>query len=388
MTISAFCLALVFLTLLSLPGPGWAQDMEREQTPKPPFPYRIEEVKVATPDSQVSQAGTLTLPEGGGPFPAVLLLTVAGPNDRDQSFLGHKGFWVLADYLTRHGIVVLRLDDRGVRGSSGQWLGATYQDLAQDALAAVDLLRHRAEVTQEAVGLIGNSEGGAIAALAASQSKHVAFIVMLAGPGLKGTATLRLQLERAIQMQHIPQEQAARYRELFQEFLKLEQREPSEVTTRAAMTQFLTGGGKALFPPYGFIPSDIEGLTDYLLSPWHRSQLSYDPSVALKQVHVPVLALSGEKDRVLPPDEHLAAIDHALHQAGNADITVRRLPELNHLFQTAVTGSPLEYGRLSESFSPYALEVVADWLLKRFTHKHPKQKAPDGSIPGRKVQRQ
>ena len=311
------------------------------------------------------------LPAGEGPFPGAVLLSVAGPNDRDQSILALRGFRNLAHGLAKAGIASLRCDDRGVGDSTGDLLEATYDDLAAEASLRLGALAALPEVAPDRVGFVGNSEGGAIGPLAASRDPRAAFVVLMAGPGRKGVETLRLQLEAAIRVRGIGAERASSLRARYDRFVELQARGPEDAEARAEMRTFLEDGGRSLFPPYGFIPGDLDGLTDYLLSPWHRSMLAHDPLPVLARLERPVLALAGDKDRALDPGEHLESIRRAL--AGKAAATVELLPGLNHLFQTAITGSPMEYASLPEAISPRAVSRIAAWITDQ---------APAGSAAG------
>lgn len=312
----------------------------------------------------IELAGTLTLPAAPGPSPAVALLGVAGPDDRDQTVGPHRGFAALAALLAESGIASLRWDDRGVGGSSGEYFAASYADLAADALGAVRRLAAEPSVDRSAIGVIGNSEGGAVGPLAAARSEEVAFVILLAGPGTNGVETIRLQLEAAIARMSVPAERAGELRSMFDRFIDIARRDPPTAETHAEMLAFLRRGGRSLFPPYAFIPADPEELAELLLGRWYRSQLAYDPAAVLPRLRVPVLALVGDKDAVLPADPHLDRL--RAHLAASPDLTAEVLPGLNHLFQTAVTGSPLEYPLLAEAFAPAAARRISAWILERF----------------------
>jgi pimeloyl-ACP methyl ester carboxylesterase len=349
MTLRA-CLLLVFVLAAGLGPVAISQET----------PFMEEELGVPTEDGVVLGC-TLTLPVGEGPFPGAVLLTVAGPNDRDQSVFFHKGFAVLGRGLAAAGVASLRCDDRGVGASTGEYFQATYDDLASGAIARFRALAARPEVDNARVGFVGNSEGGAIGPLAASRTSEAAFVVLLAGPGVPGAKTLRSQLDAAIVSLNIETERATELRDLFARFLEIQTSEPTDPATRTRMRVFLESGGKSLFPPYGFIPKELDGLTDYLLSPWHRSMVAHDPATVLRRLKIPVLALAGDKDRALDPTIHLEAIRLAIED--NPKATVEILPGLNHLFQTAVTGAVAEYGMLQEAISPTAVSRIGDWIL-------------------------
>ncbi|HLK19196.1 MAG TPA: alpha/beta fold hydrolase, partial [Bryobacteraceae bacterium] len=170
--------------------------LNRPQNPKPPFPYEAQDVTIETKAGKL--AGTLTLPRGKGPFPAAVMITGSGAQDRDETLLGHKPFLVIADYLTRRGIAVLRLDDRGVGGSIGSSAQQTLDEMADDVIADVEYLKGRKEIDPKRIGVIGHSEGGIVGPAAAVRSSDISFVVMLAGTGVPGTAVLKQQGEAII----------------------------------------------------------------------------------------------------------------------------------------------------------------------------------------------
>ncbi|MDH3404038.1 MAG: alpha/beta hydrolase [Acidobacteriota bacterium] len=341
----------------------------RPQDPLPPLPYG--EHEVVYPSGEVTLAGTLTLPPGPGPFPGVVLVSGSGPQNRDEELYGHRPFRVLADALARRGIAVLRSDDRGVGGSSGDLETATTVDLAADALAAVELLRARPEVAAERVGILGHSEGGLVGPIAANRSAAVAFVVLLAGPGVSGGALLPVQTERlALAMGGDPQTVAAQ-RALVEEAVDLLSGEEDDATLRAALAEVarrqLELGGEPARQALGDDPqAAIARQIDRLLTPWFRFFVLYDPRPALMALRVPVLAVNGTLDLQVDAEQNLTAIERALTAAGNPDWTVRRLAGLNHLFQHATTGSTLEYGQIEETLAPELLELIGDWILERF----------------------
>jgi pimeloyl-ACP methyl ester carboxylesterase len=343
--------------------------LRRPQNPRPPFPYRSEEVTVQSV-SGVRLAGTLTLPAGDGPHPAVLLVTGSGPQDRDETLLGHKPFLVLSDHLTRAGIAVLRLDDRGVGGSTGDFAAATSEDFARDAAAAVRWLRARAEVADDRVGIVGHSEGGVIAPMVAAQGPAVAFVVLLAGPGMPSAELLVMQgalISRAGGATELEVERtSALQREMFAAIVQT-----ADSTALHAQLRQITARFQASLTPEERARSDASDATfdaavSALISPWFRWFMRYDPIPALRATRVPVLALNGALDLQVPADENLGGIERTLRAAGNPDVTVEKLPGLNHLFQTARTGAPSEYAEIEETMSPVVLQRVSGWILERF----------------------
>jgi pimeloyl-ACP methyl ester carboxylesterase len=311
----------------------------------------------------------LTLPRSGGPFPAVLLITGSGPQDRDETIFGHKPFLVLADYLTRRGVAVLRVDDRGVGGSTGNVQDATSADFADDVLAGVEFLRGRKEINASQIGLLGHSEGGIIAPLVASRSRDIAFIVLLAGTGLPGDEILYQQAAAILKLTGADAESLARQKALQERmFVVLRQekdRAAAETKLRAAVAGLTPKAGKEEKSEVVEAQPLLEGQIQMALTPWFRHFLDYDPRPALRKVTCPVLALNGEKDVQVDARANLRAIEAALREGGNKDVTTQELPNLNHLFQTCKTGSVSEYSAIEETLAPVALETIAKWIAKR-----------------------
>jgi pimeloyl-ACP methyl ester carboxylesterase len=318
----------------------------------------------------VKLAGTLTLPRGPGPHPAALRISGSGAQDRDETLFSHRPFLVLADHLTRRGVAVLRVDDRGVGGSTGSAGEATSADFADDVLAGVEYLKGRKEVDPRRIGLIGHSEGGLIAPAVAGRSADVAFIVLLAGPGLPGDEILYLQGSALLRLLGAGKEQIARQRDLQQRLFAVAKEEKDPAAAEKKMQEVLEDF-LAKLPPLeralaGGLKKQTEQQLRALRSPWFRYFLGYDPRPALRKVRCPVLALIGEKDFQVPPKENLPEIEKAVRAGGNPDVTVKELPALNHLFQTCTTGALAEYATIEETFAPSALELLGDWILKRF----------------------
>lgn len=337
---------------------------KRPQEPKEPFPYSSTEVKFINPESGDTLAGTLTLPKVNERCTAVILVSGSGPQNRDEELLGHKPFLVLADYLTRNGIAVLRYDDRGIGESTGDFKGATSEDFAKDALAAVDFLKTRNEINK--IGVAGHSEGGLIAPIAAVQSDDVDFIVLMAGPGLRGDSILMLQSELIMRAKGESEEFIQRdlkvYRNIYNEILS----DKSDVVLEQSLDSILTEAYESLPEKEKQDAGDkkmfIEGQMKTLLSTWFHYFINYDPYPVLEKVKCPVLAINGEKDLQVPPKENLSAIEKALKEGGNKNYKIVEIPGLNHLFQQAETGSPSEYGNIEETFSEEAMQVIAEWI--------------------------
>ena len=333
----------------------------RPQDPQLPYPYAAEEVQFPGGAPGVSLAGTLTKPKGDGPFPVALLITGSGPENRDETILGHRPFLVIADDLTRSGIAVLRIDDRGVGGSTGDAVAATSEDCAADVMASVAFLAARKDIEAKRIGLIGHSEGGLIAPMVATRMPGIAFIVMLAGPGVTGAEIMLAQgatISRAMGRSdtYVAKQQAIQ-RKLF----ALAKQAPDSVTAAGRVREIFreeavdsTTASAQLRPSIAFVRSE-----------WFRFFLDYDPRPTLRRVTCPVLALNGSRDVQVPVGQNLAEIKKALRAGGNHDFETRELPGLNHLFQTCVTGSPAEYATIEETIAPAALQLMRDWIVAR-----------------------
>jgi pimeloyl-ACP methyl ester carboxylesterase len=327
---------------------------KRPQLPRPPFPYRAEDVAYDNVAGHAHLAGTLTLPEGKGPFSVVLLITGSGSQDRDETIFDHKPFLLWADYLTRRGIAVLRVDDRGMGGSTGDVTQATTADFAGDVEAGMAYLKSRADIDPHRIGLMGHSEGGVIAPIVASHDPSVAFIVLLAGIGETGEDVLLAQKRLIETASGIPAAVVAQSVANMRRLDDAVKDAPDQATAdaRLAASWRAVAGGAPM-------PDGLDAMT----SPWVRWFLRYDPRPTLAKVRCPVLAIGGSKDLQVPASENLAGIKAAL--AGNPDVTVTELPHLNHLMQTATTGQVSEYVKIEETVSPAALKTVGDWILSR-----------------------
>jgi hypothetical protein len=341
---------------------------KRPQEPKEPFSYNSEEVLFENEIDGVVLAGTLTYPKEENKFPAVIMISGSGGQDRNEELLGHKPFLVIADFLTRNGIAVLRFDDRGIAQSTGDHSTATSEDFAKDVLAAVNFLKTRNEIDKTKIGLIGHSEGGMIAPLVAVQSQDVAFIIMMAGLGIPGDSILYLQGELIQRAEGTSEEEILKsvklQREIFSIVKNSKNDEKLDKDLRekfyaeyAAMTE---EEKSKLGDPEVYLNMQIKTIT----SPWFKYFLRFNPVPVLEKVKCPVLAINGENDLQVPPKENLSAIESALKKGGNKNIETKMLPGLNHLFQTSTTGKISEYSQIEETISPIALETMLDWIKK------------------------
>jgi len=340
--------------------------VRRPQEPVKPYPYVAEEVVFENPKGNNKLAGTLTLPKKEGKFPAVILISGSGPQNRDEELLGHKPFLVIADYLTRNGIAVLRYDDRGNGQSTGDFKSATTADFATDAGAALAYLKTRKEIDPKKIGLCGHSEGGVIAPIVAAGNKSVGFIILLAGTGIPGDQLLLMQQELVGKANGMPEEDLAITRKLNSEAFELIKKINEPVVLKDSLQFFLKKIMKenpTMDRPKGMTDDQlIAQQMETLINPWVLYFLRYDPFPALTKVRCPVLALNGEKDLQVPPKENLAAIEKALKKARNKHVTIREFSGLNHLFQQCTTGSPDEYAGIEQTISPEVLKVISDWI--------------------------
>jgi len=334
-------------------------ELRRPQTPAKPYPYREEEVSFSNTAAGVTLAGTLTLPKGAGPFPSALLIAGSGPNDRDEALASHRPFLVLADHLTRKGIAVLRYDKRGIGKSNGSTDKATTVDLAADAQAGVAYLKTRKEIDPAKIALIGHSEGAMIAPLIASRTKDVAWVVLLAAPATFGEETLLNQSEligKAADLTDEQLEASLNFDQAAYDLVRTE-KDPAALGEKLNALVKETGLGAAMPPTL------LETQMRMMESPWFRFFLDYDPLPNLRTLQIPVLALYGQKDLQVPANANLPVLRQALQDAGNKDVDVRELPDLNHLFQHAYSGTPVEYAAIEETFSPDAMQIISDWVL-------------------------
>lgn len=338
----------------------------RPQTPRPPFPYRSETVVYDNAAGGVKLAGTLTMPNGTGPFPAVVLITGSGAQDRDETIFRHKPFLVIADHLTRRGIAVLRVDDRGVGGSTDRGSDETLDDHVGDVLAGVAFLKSRREIDPARIGLAGHSEGGIIAPLAAVRSPDVAFIVLMAGTGLPGVEILRTQARLISRVEGANDAELERSAKIQQRLLDIliEEKDVEKSRTRIAKAaqEIMAGMTEAEKKDLRESGGDLAALAEPFNSAWFRSFVTYDPRPTLRKVRCPVLAINGEKDLQVPAKENLDEIRKALEAGGNRDVKVIAFPGVNHLFQPCKTGSPGEYGTIETTIAPEVLKALADWI--------------------------
>lgn len=344
-------------------------DATATEAPAEALPYAAEEVTFH--HGEVTLAGTLTLPEEGAPYPSAVLITGSGPQNRDEELFGFKPFAIIADHLTRHGIAVLRYDDRGVGGSTGSVSDATSADFAGDVVAAIDLLRARDDMDAHRIGLIGHSEGGIVAPLAAAQT-DVAFMVLLAGTAVPGEAVILEQAAAIARAGGTPEDEIARradfQKRLFQAVRTGEGWDPlaAEIRTQLRATiDTMPAPQRAAIPDVEqYIAAQVQAQITQSRTPWFRSFLVYDPAATLRAIDTPVLALFGERDLQVLPSQNRGPMEAAFRESHHPDYTIRILPGANHLFMPAATGSPAEYATLPKEFVPELLPLITEWILE------------------------
>lgn len=340
----------------------------RPQEPKPPFPYKTEDIFFENKTDKILLAGTFTVPDSAGTFPTVILTAGSGPNDRDETILGHKPFLVIADHLTRNGFAVLRYDKRGVGQSKGDFARATVQDFTADAESAINYLKTRKEVNKSAIGLIGHSEGGMVVPMVASKNRSVKFIVLLAAPGVKGTEIVLEQNRLGLAALNMEPENLDKslklINELLYDLIKWENTEVERTVLRDRLSQLweqfpLLVKLKLKKDPY------VRNQFNEMVKSGYRSFLKTNPADFLQKVKCAVLAINGEKDTQVSADVNLNAIKTALDMSKNYRYEIKKYPNLNHLFQESETGNLDEYGEIEQTISPEVLEDITVWLKKQ-----------------------
>ena len=342
------------------------------QNPRPPYPYQSEEVTYTSCDS-IHVSGTLTLPRGKGPFPAVIIVSGTGKQDRDGTFAGHKPIFRIADYLSRQGFIVLRTDDRGTGKTNGVYEEATTSDFARDAQAGISYLKTRRETDTHRIGIIGHSEGGQVAFMLGAESPDVAFVISLAGVGVDGLQILKLQNEAILTTTPgMTPERVAQFMSVFNTLFDkvhatpLDQ--PLEQPLREAFDQWVARQDETTLKAVNF----DNGRGDMFFSRylyqaqgrWYREMINYDPERYIPRIRKPVLALNGDKDIMVPSRENLASIKQLLDKGGNKHYRIVELPGLNHMFQRCVTCTREEIPELEDVFSEEALQIMGSWLEK------------------------
>jgi dienelactone hydrolase len=337
--------------------------MKRFQEPRKPYPYNEENISFKSKKDDITLHGTLTAPKSDGPFPAIILISGSGPQNRDEEIAGHKPFLVLADHLTRSGIAVLRFDDRGLGESVRNYFNkVTASDCVNDVLGAIDFLKSRMDIDNKQIGLLGHSEGGNIASMVASQCDDISFVVLFAGPGLAGDEIMLRQYDLIFRARGMKENRIAQQISFFQSVFDVVKKERENTKAK----QEIKAVYESHFGKINIFKKDVfKRITDVYLSPWMRFFIAHQPSDDLKLIKCPVLALIGDKDIQVPSKENLNAIEKALKEGNNKDFTALEIPGVNHLFQTAKTGNIAEYRKIKETISPVVLGIIEKWIRER-----------------------
>ena len=330
------------------------QKKTRPQDPQPPFHYQIEEVTFVNEKEGNTLAGTLTIPEGEGPFPAMVLVSGSGQQNRDEELMNHRPFWVIADYCARHGIAVLRYDDRGIGGSTGEVENATSMDFSYDAEAAFDYLRNRKEINAAKVGILGHSEGGVINFMVSARRPEVAFLVSLAGPSVNGIEMLKEQQAAILRASGMTEEMVQFNGNANAQMFNIIETSNDREEADTLLRQLLKG--------WGYNEELTEQTVGQMASPWMYYFLRYDPTDAIVKTNCPALLLNGSKDLQVIASQNLPGYEKIIAEHGKANLTMRELPDLNHLFQHCETGSPNEYFEIEETISPEVLETIVGFV--------------------------
>lgn len=353
---------------------------KRPQTPEAPFPYTETSITFSSLAKGITLAGTLTVPKGPGPFPAAVFVSGSGGQDRDETMLGHKPFHVLADQLARLGIATLRYDDRGVGLSNGDQATGTSKDFANDAEGAHRFLKTAANIKRTKIGFIGHSEGALIAPMVAARNPDVAFVVMLAGPGVSGKDVILKQSEAIMKAMKASPAEIKRSRDSQLKIIAavdaVVRKNPSnpDPNKLVAALKKETDALIAALPLADRIEAQknrvvVDAQVQQFATPWFRYFLNYDPRTALRKVTVPVLVMNGDKDLQVIASQNVPEVEKALRAGGNKRVTVRLMPGLNHFFQHAVTGSPQEYGTIDETFAPEAIKEIGAFIRSVYRMK-------------------
>ena len=341
----------------------------RSQEPVKPYPYFTENVYFSNTKENIQLAGTLSLPKKEGKFPAVILISGSGQQNRDSEIFGHKPFLIIADYLTRNGIAVLRYDDRGVGESKGDPTLSTSADFANDANAAIAFLKTRKEINAKKIGIIGHSEGGMIAPMLAADDKNIAFLVLLAGTGVTGDVLLVDQNYEIGKLKGMTEEQLQAAKITNQNIYNIIKAEGNLAEVKKNLTAHFQISVDKIpekeRPSKKEIDENLAQEVNAITTPWLRYFISYNPKENLKKVKCPVLVLNGEKDIQVTAKLNTEGIENSLKEGGNKNVEVKIFSGLNHLFQHCKTCTVEEYSQLEETFSPEVLKMMTDWIQQK-----------------------
>ncbi len=336
----------------------------RPQMPKTPFPYDVEEVRIFNKKDSIHLAGTLTLPKDKKATHTVILVTGSGAQNRDEELLGHKPFWVIADFLTRKGIAVLRCDDRGTAMSEGNFATATNADFATDVMACVDYLKAHPRISPRGIGIAGHSAGGSIAFRVAAQRKDIAFIISLAGATASMSEALLFQTIRTLDLQGVTGKAKQQYIDWVKNMHMVcedTSKSPEEVTKAIDEIVETNPVYKVLRNP---VRENVKKQFLQLSTPWFLDSFRHKVSQDIAQTRCPVWAVNGERDKQVEAKTHLDVIKKTLPARILKRSVIKEYPGLNHLFQTCTTGDLSEYGKIEETIAPQVLEDMVAWILQ------------------------
>jgi uncharacterized protein len=345
----------------------------RPQTPEPPFSYKSQEIIFTGKKTGLDYGATITIPNGKGPFPAAILITGSGPQNRDEEVFEHKPFAVLADHLTKRGFIVLRMDDRGVGKTTGNFGQSTSADFANDIAEAIEFLKTRSEADKKKIGLIGHSEGGLIAPMLASSRKDIDFIVLLAAPGVPVMDLMLKQNSEILKSEGISNAAVGIYLPLYKNLVNaiIAQTDSAAEMTAAknVVETWINKSDKTLVNELGLssqkgVETFTRNMVSAISSPWYKYFMQFDPQPYLEKLKVKVLALNGDKDIQVVSGQNLPGIESALKKSGTKHYSIQEIKGQNHLFQSCKKCNTNEYGELEESFSPVTLLLISDWLEK------------------------
>jgi pimeloyl-ACP methyl ester carboxylesterase len=337
----------------------------RPQNPLGPFDYLEEEVSFENKVEKFNLSGSLTYPKGEGPFPAVILVSGSGAQDRNEEIFEHKPFWVIADYLTNQGFAVLRYDDRGTAKSEGNFETATSVELANDAEGALDYLKANPKINAAKICIAGHSEGAMLAVILAARRKDIHSIALLAGPGIQGSELLLLQQYLINKANGIPEKSNKAMQRFNRKIYKIVVNQSNITDSKPIIEKEIRKALKNTrdeeLPGYSSKEQLIQESLSNVCNPWMFYFIKYDPQKDLEKVNCHVLALNGSKDLQVPPKENLGAMKKFIPKSDKSHV-FRELPNLNHLFQECESGNPQEYQTIQQTIQPEVLKILGDWL--------------------------
>lgn len=336
----------------------FAFSQSKPQEPIPPFPYESEDLIIENTKDSVKIGATLTKPKGLKNYAVAILISGSGAQNRDSELLGHKPFLVISDYLTQNNIAVLRMDDRGIGTSTGNYAAATLVDLKEDVQAVVSYLKQRSDIDKNKIGMIGHSLGGIVAPMVAADDKSIAFVIMMAGSGVRGDEVMLKQKELIETKMGLAPEMVATGQKNMKELYKvIVQYGQDGASLKDSMTAHFKRTYGDQLPEF-----QLNAMLKQLSVPWLLDFIRHDPKPALQQVKCPLLAIGGSNDLQVPATVNLEAIKKAVTEAGNSKVEVLEYPKLNHLFQECETGLPNEYSTIQQTIAPQVLEKMVNWL--------------------------